>query len=110
MAADGFHLELQEPVEILLVEVRQPLLAVEADWAEFKAQSPREAESIVEVDKANNYRDQGKKERQTAQMPELLETVRKAREALRHGVAYPTWASLAGRRFLNLLLAELPQL
>ena len=93
MTAQGFHLELCEPVEILLVEVRQPLLAVSAEWADFRSQSPWEAESIVEVDKATNYRDQGKKERQAAQMPELLETVRKAREALRHGVAYPSWAS-----------------
>ena len=93
MAADGFRLELREPVEILLVEVRQPLLALDADWADFRSQSPQEVESIVEVDKATNYRDQGKKERQAAQMPELLETVRKAREALRHGVSYPSWAS-----------------
>ena len=72
--------------EILLVEVRQPLLALEVDWAEFRSQSPREVESIVEVDKVTNYRGQGKKERQAAQMPELLETVRKARDALNHGV------------------------
>ena len=93
MAAEGFHLELCEPVEILLVEVRQPLLAVDVDWAEFRSRSPQEMESIVDVDKVTNYRDQGKKERQAAQMPELLETVRKAREALRHGVTYPSWAS-----------------
>ena len=93
MAAEGFHLELCEPVEILLVEVRQPLFALEVDWAEFRSQSPREVESIVKVDKATNYRDQGKKERQAAQMPELLETVRKARDALKHGVTYPSWAS-----------------
>ena len=37
MAAEGFHLELCEPVEILLVEVRQPLLALDVDWAEFRA-------------------------------------------------------------------------
>ena len=50
--------------------------------------------------KAASYRDQGKKEKLAALMPELLETVRKAKEALGAGVKYPSWESQKSPEFL----------
>ena len=80
------------------VSVRQvhgPPRGARSGWSTDRREKdfgPRLPEHLT-IARATNYRDQGKKERQAAQMPELQETIRKAKEALGAGVKYPSWES-----------------
>ena len=56
---------------------------------------------MLQASKVTNYRDQGKREKQAALMPELVETIRKAKEALAGGVKYPSWASRKTQSFYD---------
>ena len=72
-------------------------------WPEgnpWVGESPCDPEPL-EAAGVTNYRDQGKKEKQAARMPELLETIRKAKEALGSGVKYPSWESRKSEEYLT---------